>query len=815
VSENDEDIIREFLAESQENLERLDRDLVALEADPSSPSILGSAFRTLHTLKGTCGFLGFARLEAVAHAGETLLARLRDGALTLTPGIAGVLLVMVDTVRAMLAAIEDTRAEGEGDDLALLESLRRAAAGDAPAGAGRAARAGASAPAAAAPEVTPVVAAAGASAAAAPTPPAPPAHAPGAVVEGPPPRDHQGMFETLVRAGRLDRESIELAARLQLHGDPRRIGEILVDMGVLQPDDVLQALKEQAEQAGRTAVTASASVRVDVDLLERLMNRVGELVLARNQLLLMASGDDWTGLPAASQRINLVTTELQEAIMLTRMQPIRTLWGRMPRLVRDLASTLGKRVRLEMTGHDTGLDRSVIEAVKDPLTHLVRNAVDHGIETPEARLAAGKPGEGLLRLRAYHESGQVHVEVTDDGAGIAVNRIRARALERGLVPEGEVDRMTDADWLNLIFLPGFSTAEKVSNVSGRGVGMDVVKSNLEKIGGAVAIESRPGAGTTMKIQIPLTLAIIPALRVVAGGEDYALPQANLLELIRLQGEAAARAVERVQDARVYRLRGQLLPLVDLDECLGVTPAGARQDTLTIAVVQCDGRPFGLVVDAVGDTREIIVKPLGRLFAHVGLYAGATILGDGRVALILDVPGLARSAGIQGERSRLVLLGAAAAAESAPAARPPLLVFEVREGWRCAAPLSGITRIERFDPRTIESLGDRDVVQYRGRIVPVIPLATLLDPDGPAARVPGRVVPALVCEHRGATVALAVERIVDIEAMDEVRGSAPAGTAIVASFVIGDRATDVLDLDAVLARVPAELLAPPAAAGSAS
>jgi two-component system chemotaxis sensor kinase CheA len=824
MSELDDSIVKEFLVESYENLDQLDRDLVSLEQDPASRPTLSSVFRTIHTIKGTCGFLGFSRLESVAHAGESLLSQLRDGELSLTPAITTVLLSMVDAVRQMLASIERTRTDGDRDFAEVTEALRQAGSG----AAAPAASPAPPAPAAAAlpvvtpaPEVTAVPEAKAAPAAAPVSAPEPDAATPavaaaGASAGGPP--RQQGMFESLIQSGRLDRDQVELAARLQQAGDPRRLGEILVDMGVLHPDDVLQALKTQAVQPASAAV--QSSIRVDVTLLEKLMNRVGELVLARNQILQLAATHDLEALPAAAQRLSGITSELQEAIMKTRMQPIRSLWNRLPRLARDAATACGKQVELVMEGAETELDRSVIEAIKDPITHLVRNAVDHGIELPAERLTRGKPAEGRLLLRAFHEGGLVLIEVGDDGGGIPVERVRSRALERGLVSLGQAERMTDAEWMNLIFVPGFSTAAEVTTISGRGVGMDVVKSNLERIGGSIEIQSRPGLGTLMKIKIPLTLAIIPALCVTAGGDDYAIPQANLVELVRLQGEAARQGIERIQNASVHRLRGMLLPLVNLSEWLGVE-SRAEVGSALIAVLQTDKRQFGLVVDTVGESREIIVKPLGRPVSHVSTYAGATILGDGHVALILDIHGIARAAGIVVEAGHTVLTESATAATrhdvagSAPR-RLPLLVFDVRPDWRAALPLRSIARIEEFDPAVIERVGDRCVVQYRGEIMPLMRLEQLLDPAAPALPLPardGRTLPVLVCVHEGRSIGLVVERIVDIEEHEAVLLERGEREGLVASLVIGGRVTDVLDLESLLGRADPDSLVPPVAESS--
>src|SRR5919205_1053324 len=369
---------------------------------------------------------------------------------------------------------------------------------------------------------------------------------------------------------------------------------------------------------------------------------VGELVLTRNQIVQYVGRSNDTDLVRASQRLNLIASELQQAVMKTRMPPIDHIWSKLPRVVRDLGLQLKKTIRLEMEGRDTELDKTLLEAVKDPLTHLVRNSVDHGVEAPEARRAAGKPAEGVLTLRARHESGQVVVEVADDGAGIDPARVGAKAVERGLISADALGRMNPQDVLQLIFLPGFSTAAAVTNVSGRGVGMDVVKTNIESIGGTIEVESVPGQGTCTRLRIPLTLAIVPALSIECAGDRYAIPQISLQELVSLDAEKAANAVEEVGGAPVYRLRGELLPLVRLADVLGL-PSDRHDGHVVIAVLSSEGRRFGLVVDRVINTEEIVVKAVGGQLKSIGLYSGATVLGDGTVALILDVQALARRA----------------------------------------------------------------------------------------------------------------------------------------------------------------------------
>ena len=657
-----DEIVGEFLVESHENLDQLDRDLVALEQDPGSRALLGSVFRTIHTIKGTSGFLGYGALESVTHVGENLLSKLRDGELALTPEITGVLLELVDAVRSILESIESHGGEGAPDHADLIARLTAALTGDLPVAPPAAAGSG-TAPAEVAASA-PVLPAAPGPGPAAPADPVP-AGAPGAAgaagrADEPAAADDAApgvadpeagaepvarIGEVLVEAGLVDPDDLSLALiEQQIGEDDRKVGQILVEHGKVSKEEVADALDTQA---GARRSMADSTIRVDVDLLDSLMRLVGELVLTRNQVVQHAGGLGDQALTRASQRLNLIASELQEGVMKTRMQPIDHVWSKLTRVVRDLGVGCGKQVRLEMQGRDTELDKTILEAVKDPLTHLVRNSVDHGIESPEARVAAGKSPEGTLLLRAYHEGGQVNIEITDDGGGINPKKIAAKALERGLVTADELARMSEREMTSMIFLPGFSTAAVVTNVSGRGVGMDVVKTNIEKIGGTVDVQSAVGAGTTFRIKIPLTLAIIPALTVRCDGDRYAIPQVSLVELVRLEGEDGSKGIEQISGAPVLRLRGSLLPLVHLDTELGVGQGAAdgrpAEGATFIVVLQAEDRQFGLVVDEVLDTEEIVVKPLGQQLKGISVYAGATILGDGRVALILDALALAQQA----------------------------------------------------------------------------------------------------------------------------------------------------------------------------
>ncbi len=733
-----DDLLKEFLVESHENLDRLDRDLVSLEKNPGSRELLASIFRTIHTIKGTSGFLALGKLEAVAHQTENLLSRLRDGRLALSAEITAAMLKGVDRIREILSCIEATEKEGDGDDSALIATLARLQESAAPAK----------------PYVAPKPAAA------APRPAAAkPAETAPKPVSIPPPAP--------VAAARP-----AAAPPVEAKKDPAPA-----------------ASQEQAKSA-----LSDSSIRVDVGLLDRLMNLVGELVLARNQILQVTSRAEDAAFTATSQRLNLITTELQAAVMKTRMQPVGGVWSKFPRVVRDVSADLGKKVELEMSGTETELDRTIIEAIKDPLTHIIRNAVDHGIESPGQRAAAGKPEVARVMLRALHDGGQVLIELCDDGRGIDPARIRSKALERGLITPEQSARMSERDVIQLIFQPGFSTAEKITHVSGRGVGMDVVKTNVERIGGSVDIESAFGRGTTIRIRIPLTLAIIPALIVRVARERYAIPQSSLVELVRAEAKKGGAAFERIQGTPVYRLRGKLLPLLFLAEQLQL--AEARKDdtaAINIVVLQTGSQQFGLVVDGVEDTSEIVVKPLGKHFKEINCYAGATIMGDGRSALILDVDGLAERSGIQSKSAAIETRKEVVVERREDAEK--LLLFGFGDGTRFAMPLSAVARLEEFPRSSIERSGKREVIQYRGEILQLVRVARVL--TGSDNRTEGETERAVVYSHAGRRVGLVVGHIEDIvetkvDLRDTGRRPGVRGTA-----VIHERVADVVDVAGML------------------
>lgn len=735
--QDDFELIKEFLIESNENLSKIDQQMVEIETNPRDAELLASIFRTIHTIKGTCGFLGFGILEGITHTAESILSQCRNGERELSPAIVSLVLETVDATRTILSSIEETGKEGAD----VWEDLRRKltreeqggnAAAPARRGGGECLAAGAIETLVANENVVPAPAQPAASAAPAPPPPA----------EPPKPT---------------------------------------------VPD---------ANAAKQTASVADSTIRVDVNLLDKLMNLVGELVLARNQILQHTASQEDANFVSTSQRLNLITSELQESVMKTRMQPIGVVWNKLPRVIRDLAAICGKEVRLEMDGAETELDKTIIEAIKDPLTHIVRNCCDHGIEDAAARISRGKPPYGMLSLRAYHEGGHVNIEIADDGAGIDPVKVKAKAVERGLLRPEQAERLSEREATNLVFAPGFSTAAKVSNISGRGVGMDVVKTNIEKIGGAVDLASRTGLGTTVRIKIPLTLAIIPGLVVAGGGERFVIPQVSLLELVRLESEDANRLIEKIHGTPVYRRRGSLLPIAYLNEILQL-PGRSENESVSIVVLQAEDRHFGLVVDGISDTQEIVVKPLAKQLKGLNVYAGSTIMGDGKVALILDVMGLSQRAGLLARET------GASAQQSADngnmAERQTLLLFRAGSHERLAIPLSLVARLEEFPKDRMEHAAGHPVVQYRGQILPLVTLSEHLDGPGAsaAANEASDKVQVVVFSEGERSVGLVVDQIVDI-IEDEVSVRKPSSHhALVGSAVVGQKVTDFLDLGAVL------------------
>ncbi len=746
-----DDLTREFLLESQEGLDRMERALTDLESHPGDAELLAEIFRSVHTIKGTTGFLGFGRLEALSHAGENLLGLLRDGKLAANPEIISGLLSLMDVLRGVLRSIETTGAEGESQqqDAAMIQRLETLQRGGASVAVEE-------------PVLVQAAVAVPAHSARSHKPRPPRKRTPQIANQGSPPPIHSEEAGPHAEAERPPRDTAPSAPAVPAE----------------------QQLPPAAEpQTPAATSTADSTLRVDVELLNRMMNLVGELVLTRNQILQTTSADP--GFALLGRRLDMVTADLRESVMKARMQPVSHVFSRFPRLVRDLALGLDKKVRLEMEGQETELDKSLLEAIRDPLTHSIRNAIDHGIETPAVRVAQGKSAEGLVRLRAYHEGSHVIVEVHDDGAGMSIEKIRRKAVERQLVPAQRAEQMNEREILQLIFLPGFSTAEAVTSVSGRGVGMDVVRTNVEKIGGKVDVESRTGQGSILRLRIPLTLAIIPALIVRSRGQNFAVPQTALTELVHLSaGESDAR-IERIENAALYRLRGRLLPLVFLDRLLQQSPR-ENGTPCDIAILNADGRRFGLVVDGLADPEEIVVKPLAAVLREIGFYAGATILGNGEMALILNPGSIAQNAnvGLSSEREETQ-------SDEKGAGRQNFLLVEAGNR-RAALPLETVVRIERIPRSRIERAGSRPVLRFEGALLPLDDAAADFidsgsDPDAQTT--------VVVCRDGRRHVGMTVSQVLDVTGGSQLQ-EAGSGLAADGITLLHEKVTGIVSLSSI-------------------
>jgi two-component system chemotaxis sensor kinase CheA len=745
----DDDILQEFLAESWENLGQLDTQIVELEKSPEDADLLASIFRTIHTIKGTCGFIGLVGLGGVAHSAENVLGQMRTGDLDVTPQAISLVLQAVDRIKDLLRGLEETGKEPEIDSAELIETLDQ-------------------------------LASQGSQGGAEPVPPAT-AEVPHAAI----PEEELNFPAEIPES-----ESPEIDP-IMSHRAPEKSNSV-ADIAAELPAELHTSDPGASDQRGGAAAedskrgVADLSIRVHVDVLDSLMNLVGELVLTRNQLLQMVRGEEESKYAAPITHLNRVTTDLQEGVMKTRMQPIGNAWSKLPRLVRDLSQITGKQIELEMSGAETELDRTVLDAIKDPLTHMVRNSADHGIEAPELRRAAGKGEVGKIRLNAYHEGGHVVICIEDDGGGINIEKVRRKAIQTGIVSESDAARLSDNEILQFIFLPGMSTAEKISSVSGRGVGMDVVKTQIEKIGGTVDILSTMGVGTTIKIKIPLTLAIISALVVESGGECFAIPQLGVVELVRLPAEEKPR-IERIHNNDVFRLRDRLLPLVYLGEVLDLDErAASAAEDVNIVVVQVGDEHFGLVVSEVFDTEEIVVKPVGSLLKDVSIYQGTTILGDGRVIMILDVTGIATQFGgvsMNGQESERVT----DLESDADGEKTTLLLFDRGDGALMAVPLALVARLEEIPKDRIERTGDRLVVQYRGDLLPLLPIDGYYpETNGPDPQ------PVIVFSENKSSMGLIIHRIQDILEERLVIRMNSQRPGVVGTAIVDGRATDVID-----------------------
>jgi two-component system chemotaxis sensor kinase CheA len=856
-----DDLLNEFLTETAESIDEVDVQLVELEQDPNNKAVLDNIFRLVHTIKGTCGFLGLPRLESVAHAAENVLGQFRDGLIVVTQDSVTVILESLDRIKEILVGLEEKEVEPKGDDKPLIARLDAIITGD-------------DAPADKAPDAEPAIVVAEKEEDLRPGEvsldelEAAFANAPGPddVAETSVPANDQPLID---RVGGDD--TIAVCAQLvttrvgsdsvlkgffgenfkdqiyglltsiaqQHHESAGNIAEIMIkgsNFGDAEFDQlasiVKSALSEVCPDAGAcndftaemeltrakfhavisnevsTEVKATAAVadtpaggggekkkltqniRVNVDLLEDLMNMVSELVLTRNQMMQMVRNMGDTEFSVPMQRLSQCTTELQESIMKTRMQPIGNAWNKLPRIIRDLSVELDKKIELVMIGAETELDRQVLELIKDPLTHMVRNSADHGIEMPAERLAVGKKEKGTVTLNAYHEGGHIIIEISDDGKGLGVEKLRKNALKKGFISESELDTMSDAQIQKLILRPGFSTAEAVTSVSGRGVGMDVVRTNIEKIGGTIDMTSVDGKGTTFLIKIPLTLAIVSALVVSAQDERFAIPQISVVELVRAAVNSEY-VIEHIKETPVLRLRNRLLPLVYLNEILGFSTQDECSERSKgkdefVVVTQVGNFTYGIVVDAVYDTEEIVVKPVAPILKDLSIYSGNTILGDGSVIMILDPNGVAAEANAhasQGEEEFAHDESAVARDED----RESMLVFVAGNKNQKAVPLALVARLEDFNAEEIEETDGKFVVQYRGALMPLV----MVDSSCEMKREGRQGV--LVFADGDRVMGVAVDKILDIvdDKLDVEISSNTEG--YIGSGVIGGKATEILDV----------------------
>lgn len=760
-----DDLLREFLTETNESLDVVDVELVKFEQEPNNATILNNIFRLVHTIKGTCGFLGLPRLEALAHAAETLMGKFRDGA-PVTQEAVSLILLSIDRIKEILADLEE--AEGEepaGSDQDLISQLEQLSEN--------------------------AFAEAGADAAEAPAAEAP-------VVEEAAPEP-----EREVRIGEVSEEELERAFRetvceIELpepKAEEPEVAEEAVEAAASDAAGEPAKAADEKPAGDKKASISNQSIRVNVETLEHLMTMVSELVLTRNQLLEIVRRHEDSEFKVPLQRLSNVTAELQEGVMKTRMQPIGNAWQKLPRVVRDLAQELDKDIDLVMVGAETELDRQVLELIKDPLTHMVRNSADHGLETTAGRIAAGKDEKGTVTLSAYHEGGHIIIEIKDDGKGLDSELIKKKAVSSGLHTEAELEKMTDAQIHRMIFAAGFSTAAKVTSVSGRGVGMDVVRNNIEMIGGSVDLKSVPGKGTTFMIKIPLTLAIVSTLIVESKGDRFAIPQLSVVELVRVQNNSEHR-IERIKDTPVLRLRDKLLPLLHLSQILGMESAKDVDESLDhdngfIVVMQVGNQTFGVVVDGVFHTEEIVVKPMSTMLRNINMFSGNTILGDGSVIMIIDPNGVASAMASHASSALLEQSDEEEAAKKRKVVNSQdttsLLLFRAGSPEPKAVPLSLVTRLEEFDIGEIERSNGRDLVQYRGALMPLVYI------DKTAVHRTEGTQPMLVFSDSGRSMGLVVDEIVDIveDRLDIEVGSESPG--ILGSAIIKEKATEIIDL----------------------
>jgi len=720
--------LAEFVAESEEIIVRVSKNLHVLEKGAASRDVIDEIYRDIHSLKGTSFLFGFQQMGDIGHAMESAMEPVRDGTHS-----ASRLLIdgLYKAIEALELDLECTKMEISNDQLKAL-----------------------------APTLIKVL---------------------GAAAKTLPPVSSEVKLEAKLEAKPVTDVKLVADAKLD-HGLAEnlvvaKVASLVAQVEVVPHEPEHHAAPTAASApASPTAAAPSASgeakdgdlggsIRVPVALLDNLMTLMGEMVLVRNQVLQFSNNSEDLEFLNLSQRLNVVTTEIQGEMMKTRMQPIGNIMTKFHRVVRDLGQELKKNITFTLDGAETELDKSLLEAIKDPLTHIIRNSCDHGIETPEVRRKSGKSDGGKILVRSFHEGGQVVIEIADDGKGLNREALIAKAVERGMMTAAQASQLSEKEVFNLIFAPGFSTAQKITNVSGRGVGMDVVRTNIEKIGGTVDLTSQYGVGTTIRLKIPLTLAIVPALIVHSGESDgrFAIPQVKLVELVRVD-QGTEQKIERLQGSPVFRLRGEILPLVDLNTVLGLKGVPLEEKGIfNIAVLNADNYYFGLIVDEIQDTADIVVKPLSRLLKSLHVYSGATILGDGSVALILDVLGLAKVAQIRNESTQS---GASAAmssigqsASAAQSDRQDFLLVRVGSVTKHALVLGYVNRLEEFRQTQIDVTGNHRVVRYRDAILPIVSANQQLGLPLKSYQ-PDDMVSVVVVERGGHLYGIEVDEILD-------------------------------------------------------
>lgn len=764
----DNEAREEFLEESREHLDAIEPDLLTLEQGEAGdlPDTVNRLFRAIHSIKGASPFLGCEPLKELSHVMESLLMRFRDGEMRPDPDTVDALLAGVDKLRLMLDDID------HGDDISCndeISSLQTFLGLDAPA-----------------------------------EQPAPKAR----------PKKKSRKTAKKKASGLRAKLQAKLGIAEKIRRDRAGAAPAKTELSsTTTPAGKPEPQKDKTKMPAASPRTASRAetIRVSVELIDRLINLAGELVLSRNQFRRKLEGAmrDIAGLPAALQSMDRITSDLQEDIMRMRMQPVSNLLGKFPRIVRDLSRKLNRKIEIEIHGGEVELDRSILEGLTDPMTHIIRNSIDHGIRPPDEREAVGKPPVGHIRIDAAHEGGQVVVTVSDDGRGIDPETVAAKAVERGLLTEERARTLSDKEKQHFIFHPGFSTAESVSEVSGRGVGMDVVKTNIEKLGGQVEIESAPERGTTLRLRLPLTLAIIQALMVGAGEQRFAIPQVNVRELVRIRKREIDATLETIGDAEVLRLRDRLLPIVRLGDALSLDRCGLSahdgdNGDVHVVVLRHGADRYGLLVDDLFSTEEIVVKPLGRHVEKASTFSGTTIMGDGRVAMILDVTGLAAFSGLRFSEfeaeQRRIREEEDARIESLRAEQERMvMIFECAPGEHFAVPVPDIARLERLVNPRIDRIGVRDYIRVREDAIPLIRLERYL-PVSPFPEDPEEMF-LIVPKSDGPPVGLAVSRIIDaLSTTVTLREAEDMPAGVVGSAVIEDRVTLFLDTDELLARM---------------